>query len=348
MITELTPEQEAQLEIYAEKWRNIGLSTEPANRPEAEKGVRLAYESANFNTSQHIYWFDSPAKVCQEKLTRLRDGYSYVGDEILRSTYGSVTQSSGFLSNDYSLVHQVSNSMNHLVYNSLQELVWISVRETFDESDWRTMSSRAPFLYGQHDAPSLSTYEFFHNVLPQLLYTRQFNGIWTVSQNAGWWIPFTDICLISERHTTLHLDDQNRPHCEGGLAIGYPDGWGVYAWHGVRVPEYVIIRPDAITPDKIMNEANAEVARVMIERYGQDNFIRDGGFSIVQSDDYGDLYRVEFDNNDEPIVAVHVKDASSDRDYFLYVPPHIRSAHEGVAWTFGYDNVTDYNPDDET
>ena len=108
------------------------------------------------------------------------------------------------------------------------------------------------------------------------------------------------------------------------------------------------MRSHEITPDKVMSERNAEVARVMLERYGQDNFIRDGGFSIVQSDDYGDLYRVEFENGDEPIVAVRVKDASSDREYFLYVPPHIQTAHEGVAWTFGYDNVTDYDPDRET
>ena len=119
-------------------------------------------------------------------------------------------------------------------------------------------------------------------------------------------------------------------------------------WHGVRVPEYVIMRPHKITPDKIMNEQNTEVARAMLERYGQDNFIRNGGFTIQQSDDYGELYRVEFANRDEPIVAVKVKDASTDREYFLYVPPHIQTAHEGIAWTFGYDNVTDYNPDKET
>lgn len=32
MITELTPEQEKQLSLYAEKWRKIGLCTDPANR----------------------------------------------------------------------------------------------------------------------------------------------------------------------------------------------------------------------------------------------------------------------------------------------------------------------------
>ena len=169
-----------------------------------------------------------------------------------------------------------------------------------------------------------------------------------ICQNSGWFIPCPEVCFVSECPSLFKLDSTDCLHCEDGLAIGYPDGWGVYAWHGVRVPEYVIMRPHEITPDKIMTEENAEISRVMIERYGQDNFIRDGGFSKVQSDNYGDFYRVEFENGDEPIVAIHVQDASTDRDYFLYVPPHIRTAHEGVAWTFGYDNADDYKPDQET
>lgn len=60
MITELTPEQEAQLEVYAEKWRKIGLSTEPANRAEAEKGVRLAYTYSGYDSPKEFIWFESP------------------------------------------------------------------------------------------------------------------------------------------------------------------------------------------------------------------------------------------------------------------------------------------------
>jgi len=159
---------------------------------------------------------------------------------------------------------------------------------------------------------------------------------------------YNNVCLISERPNAIHFDERNRLHSDSGSAISYPDGFRIYVWHGVQVPEYVATNPQEISPLNIINEKNAEVSRIMLERYGQDNFIRDGSFTIQQSDDYGDLYRVEFDNGDEPIVAVKVKDASSDREYFLYVPPHIRTAHEGVAWTFGYDNPSDYNPLKET
>jgi len=73
MITDLTPEQEAQLQVYAEKWRAIGLSTEPANRAEAEKGVRLAYELAGLNPPKEILWFESPMAMAEYVYTHTVD-----------------------------------------------------------------------------------------------------------------------------------------------------------------------------------------------------------------------------------------------------------------------------------
>jgi len=38
-------------------------------------------------------------------------------------------------------------------------------------------------------------------------------------------------------------DEEGRLHCEDKKALEYPDGWGVYSWHGVRVPDFVIEKP---------------------------------------------------------------------------------------------------------
>lgn len=338
MITELTPEQEAQLAVYVEKWRKIGLSTEPANRPEAEKGVKLAYELAGLKPPQKIIWFDSPYEMHTNMTTENFVRIS-VEDLIGASINNWVFSFVG---------HQVHVKIANMIWNPLVLSVGKSVGGIVRGSLLNSIGSVKDSLYGNHDAHWLGVCDYLYNELSLVNQTKILHGLWRVSQNASWWLPCKEICFISERHTILNLDNEDRPHCNDGIAIGYPDGWGVYAWHGVSVPEDVIMRPHDITPDKIMNEENAEVSRVMIERYGQDNFIRNGGFTKMQSDDYGDLYRVEFDNGDEPIVAVHVQDASTDRDYFLYMPPHIQTAHEGVAWTFGYDNIDDYNPLIET
>jgi hypothetical protein len=43
LITELTPEQEALIPVYREKWRAIALSTDPIDRQKATEAVKLAY-----------------------------------------------------------------------------------------------------------------------------------------------------------------------------------------------------------------------------------------------------------------------------------------------------------------
>ena len=59
MITELTQEQKACFPEFIDKWTRIGLSTEPANRPEAEAGVVEAYRVAGL-AAPKIVWCTSP------------------------------------------------------------------------------------------------------------------------------------------------------------------------------------------------------------------------------------------------------------------------------------------------
>ena len=59
-ITELTPEQEAALEPHRDMWLAIGLSTERADRAEAEAGAREAYTIAGLDQPEAVIWLDSP------------------------------------------------------------------------------------------------------------------------------------------------------------------------------------------------------------------------------------------------------------------------------------------------
>jgi hypothetical protein len=95
-------------------------------------------------------------------------------------------------------------------------------------------------------------------------------------------------------------------HCESRAAIEYRDGWGVYAWHGVRVPDWIILQPELITVEKIDQEQNAEIRRVMLERYGFPRFMRDAGAEILDHDErFGTLFRREIPG-DEPIMMIEV------------------------------------------
>ena len=81
----------------------------------------------------------------------------------------------------------------------------------------------------------------------------------------GWYILTEHQAIISAKPEHIHLDERGRLHCETGAAIRYPDGFSVYAIHGVRLPEKVVVSPESITIPEIEAEENAEVRRIMIE-----------------------------------------------------------------------------------
>src|SRR4029077_16694720 len=110
-----------------------------------------------------------------------------------------------------------------------------------------------------------------------------------------------------------------------------------------------------ITVAKIDGETNAEIRRVMIERYcfghevsGAGAYLRDAGAKRLDHDEqFGTLWRREV-IGDEPIVMVEVINRSPEPDghfrhYFLRVPPDIAGSHAAVAWTFGKTPKT-YHP----
>jgi hypothetical protein len=140
-------------------------------------------------------------------------------------------------------------------------------------------------------------------------------------------------------------------HCESGPALVYPDGWGIWAFNGVRVSQALIEHPELITCSAIDAEQNAEIRRVMIGRYGQTKYLIDSGAENIGGDDYGVLYRKDI-QGDEPIVMVKVVNSTAEpdgsfKDYFLRVPPTIRTAREAVAWTFGK-TADEYEPSIQT
>ena len=69
---------------------------------------------------------------------------------------------------------------------------------------------------------------------------------------------------------------------------------------------------------------------------------------VLHQDDFGRLLDTGLDATGEPIRVVQVVNATPEKDgssrhYFLRVPPHVRTAREAVAWTFGLD-ASEYVP----
>ena len=164
---------------------------------------------------------------------------------------------------------------------------------------------------------------------------------------SGYWLG-TESALIVRRPRRLCLDAEGCLHNTSGKCIEYHDNWGFYAWHGVRVPEQVILAPKTLTREDFLSESNLEVRRVIQERMGS-RFVSELGGVVIDTGPRGALYEVKLPADDPEPMALYVQlqDASTERQYFLRVPPTIQTAAEAVAWSFGL-SMEDYHPQQET
>ena len=110
--------------------------------------------------------------------------------------------------------------------------------------------------------------------------------------------------------------------------MGFRDSYEIHAWHGVRTTKKVIEAPQLLTVDEIESETNAEIKRVMIERFGQAKYLLESGAKEIHRDDFGTLYQKEI-KDDEPLVMVKVVNSTPEpdgsmKDYFLRVDPQLR------------------------
>src|SRR5262249_42540934 len=132
---------------------------------------------------------------------------------------------------------------------------------------------------------------------------------------SGYWLG-TEEAVIVRRPRVLLLDERGRLHSGTGTCLEYHDCWGAFfAWHGVRVPDKMILVPGQLTREDFLGQQNLEVRRIIQERMG-DRFVLELGGYVIESGPRGTLYEVQLRRDPER------------------VPPTIQTAAEAVAWSF--------------
>jgi hypothetical protein len=162
------------------------------------------------------------------------------------------------------------------------------------------------------------------------------------------WTPSTLFWVAKPRLHFEAVNERRRLHHPTSAAVE-ADSERLYFLHGVLVPAHVVLRPDWITADEIRDEPNAEVRRVMLDRFGTARYLEAIGAKSLHRDATGELFCAEM-AGDEPLMMVRVQNSTPELDgstktYWLRVPPTIRTARGAVAWTFG---MNEYQPSAET
>jgi len=158
-------------------------------------------------------------------------------------------------------------------------------------------------------------------------------------EECGWIFPFEKICLVCDRPLHLRFDSANELHAEGEPAIAFADGYSLYFYHGVQLPEqYGKVHPDLWQAEWLLSESNAEIRRLLIERIGYDRICQQ--LQAVELDGWQEYTLLKIDNADvEPIYLLKMTCPSTGFIHALRVPPDVRSssrasltAQEAIRW----------------
>lgn len=343
-IDALTDAQLAQMDAHADRWIEVGLRTGPADRERFEAAAKECYRYAGIEWPGVVVWVPSPL-VLAFTLAAPEDGavdgaVSWAVGEAVGGAVGEAVRGAV----DGAVGGAVNGAVHGAVGEAVDGAVHGAVRRT-----WYKVIGGQFWAGGWWWGPAHTSY--FRDVcqleLPGDTWERARAYEATV-ESACWWFPHRRFVMVCERPSYIRreLTDPARPrgqgshrlHCEDGPAVAWPDGWGVWSIHGVGVPRHVVEAPETLTPAEILGEANAEVRRVMIERFGAERLMREAAAERVQQDDYGTLWRLEIDE-DEPLVMIEVVNSTAEADgsrkrYWLRVPPDMDTARAAVAWTF--------------
>jgi hypothetical protein len=349
-IAALSDTQRAQLPVYGARWDDLRRATSPPDHEGVATCVRSAYAAAGLPAPSEIVWEQGPADLANAWARRRSSGGDNVRaaivDAVRRKVELGVDRAIS-LTVRMALAGEPGLARAAEFCASLDEAVL-----RLSERTLPTLRARlADFLprrrrrmsfpassFSFLSAPWLGSTEYLHDVAGLRRQTEALSGLWALARNASWIVPHADICWLMEKPQLIRHDANGRLHAADGPAVVYGDGCKVYAWKGILLPPRVIERRDSIDVRSIEAVHDPQIRRCMIDILTPQRFIEQGGAYRVSQDETGILWRQRW--RWEAWAAVEVVNGTPEPDgtqkrYFLQVPPTVRTAREGVAWTYG-------------
>ncbi len=297
--------------MSADAWLDHALCTDPADRPAAEAAITRLYAELNAPPPAFV-WVGSPAAAA--KVVPPSPPLSFDGPRRFENRMATLVSE---------LRARLPSSGGFHGFGPVTRMI-------------HAAAGRPSGLHwcGQHD-------------IGWVMKVREPSPWVTLARSCGWWWPRERVCVVTERPTVLRTElgtNDLRLHADDGPAVRYPDGFAIHAWHGTRVPSWVIDDPSV---DRIAAESNVEVRRCAIERIGWPAFVEQAALRLVSSArDPGNpgaelrLYDLPYERWGRPTRLLLAINGSVERDgtrrrYGLRVPAWFDDPLDAAGWTYG-------------
>jgi internalin A len=307
------------------QWRN--LSTEPIARQQATVAVKSAYAIIGF-TEPEIIFCSSPYQ-----------GFASFSEcESLGSSLAQVLSDAarkppiwGLWQSWRELMAFQSGWEVHRQLKTELQYGGIELESYKDDG-----LERERYITPEELVELISITEFYVSEFDCLLEDKEqevLRCLKLIFESCGWIFPYENVCVVCDRPRILSFDNQERLHAEGSPAVQFADGWSVYAYHGVRLPEeYGKVPPNQWQAQWLLEEKNAELRRALIQGIGYDRICQE--LQAIELDSWQEytLLKIESDVDLEPIYLLKMTCPSTGYIHALRVPPDMKSAREAISW----------------
>lgn len=243
MIDKLTQEQEALIPVYQEKWNKIALSTESIDFNKVKADIEKACSILGINIPK-ISFYESPYTAfkedivypCSEFLSQLRS-------KILINPTDEISYSSkNYLINNLYFNQNVWKKLEYMLM-----FIYEALQNDLDDGDLFINENACGYddycgvTYYYPEILSLNCIylDFCISVL-DIPYNKE---IWQVYQdiitNCGWiFKDYQKNYIVCNRPVKITFDNEDLTiHAQGKAAIQYADGYAIYSYYGVPLPE---------------------------------------------------------------------------------------------------------------
>jgi hypothetical protein len=257
-ITIVTPEQQALIPIYRDRWKSIDVSTQRIDYPVSVDAVRSAYSLSSYPEPEIVY-YESPFAAIND-LVQVKSYCQFLGNDISSKFDKRVVKHLASTLNtqvDKDLLIKLRNQVQypkpphyptldkpqapyfpthilqcieHQLLDDLEELV----------PQWLENEDVSLFTRNLYRPAQLTTLgceiDFCISVLGLHCDKAKWNVFQSLVKSCGILLLFEKVCVVCERPSSLFFDENNALHSEDSPSLQFPDGYSVYAQHGQVVP----------------------------------------------------------------------------------------------------------------
>jgi hypothetical protein len=316
--------------------KKLPLFTDPSNHAKAEAAVKYFYKTAGLKEPLEFMWVESPYKCLKfYKMCKEAD-VEDLGDPV-KDKLNSVLSQFAFLNKHW------KKKNNFAAFARQDEILPVlnQVKERLKEE--LKLETIYHSLYGifSHTAPKLLP---LYNRLKTEEDREMLDILINLFSETAWIIPYENVCVLSEKPVKFHINNSLEFHHEEEKSLEFKDGFGLYSIGGVTVPDFVFEQPEKITASAIKKMQNLEIRRIMIDRMGISKYLDAVHAKVLDMDS---IY--VFKDGDERTMprALMVDDegnkylvgtdGSTERVYYMRVPPDSRTCRHAHSLIAGFD-----------